>query len=568
MPFSYNKDRMIEEFAKYMIADELPFNHGESKNLEYFNRVALQPLYRAVPRNTLKRHTQSQYYEERGKLMEMFRNLDCRVCLTTDTWSSLQDEPFMCVTAHWIDDNWILQKRIIAFEVMYESHNGVNIKTRLIDVCKRFHLVDKIFTLSVDNATANTKAIDFLILDQNFPKILNGELFHIRCCAHVLNLSAQDGLTELQPLIGPIRQVIKWIRCKGECKREYIRKCRELGLKKRLHPLDCKTRWNSTYKMLSGALLYRDVLSSIYNTRVDESQAVTDTQWDLAKQVCDVLKAYYDATLVFSFVYEPNVHLVLLHACQVVITINQYMDVPVLIPILNNMKSKWLNYFMNIPPIYTIATILDPGVNFRGTLNLLEFYYSTLQVTFDVNSYLDHCKKILFELFSYYASIYDPESVQSRQIPTSRFNPIMASIINKSFASGSGSSSSSSTSEIDDYINTRWETSTNNFHILKWWKAKSSKYPVLSRIAKDILAIPASTIASESAFSAGRRVLDEKRSRLSPANIEMCVCKKDWDQAQKRTQGILEEDDEDSDDPFMQLSTETETSTDVEGEAN
>ncbi|KAL2933057.1 putative AC9 transposase, partial [Bienertia sinuspersici] len=71
---------------------------------------------------------------------------------------------------------------------------------------------------------------------------------------------------------------------------------------------------------------------------------------------------------------------------------------------------------------------------------------------------------------------------------------------------------------------------------IQWWKNHSSKYPVLARIAKDILAIPSLTIAFESTFSAGRRVLDEKRSRLSSESIEMCACKKDWDQAQKRTQ--------------------------------
>ncbi|KAL2906203.1 putative AC transposase [Bienertia sinuspersici] len=44
-----------------------------------------------------------------------------------------------------------------------------------------------------------------------------------------------------------------------------------------------------------------------------------------------------------------------------------------------------------------------------------------------------------------------------------------------------------------------------------------------ARIAKDIFAICASTIASESAFSAGGRVLDEKRSRLSSEIIDMYV---------------------------------------------
>ncbi|KAL2904106.1 putative AC9 transposase, partial [Bienertia sinuspersici] len=92
------------------------------------------------------------------------------------------------------------------------------------------------------------------------------------------------------------------------------------------------------------------------------------------------------------------------------------------------------------------------------------------------------------------------------------------------------------------------------FNIIQWWKNHSSKFPVLARIAKDILTIPASTIASESAFSAGRKVLDEKRSRFSSVSIEMCLCKKDWDQAEKRTQGLKEEE-EDEDDPWMTMDT-------------
>ena len=62
------------------------------------------------------------------------------------------------------------------------------------------------------------------------------------------------------------------------------------------------------------------------------------------------------------------------------------------------------------------------------------------------------------------------------------------------------------------------------------------EYPVLARISKDILAIPASTIASESCFSAGRRVISEKRCRLAPQTVRALVCKKDWVRAEQRTQ--------------------------------
>ena len=84
MPFVYNRERMIDEFSKYVILDELSFSHGESPNFEYFNRVSMQPAYRRIPRNTLKRHTQKLYLSYRANLIEMFRNFDGRVSATSD----------------------------------------------------------------------------------------------------------------------------------------------------------------------------------------------------------------------------------------------------------------------------------------------------------------------------------------------------------------------------------------------------------------------------------------------------------------------------------------------------
>ncbi|KAI8543584.1 hypothetical protein RHMOL_Rhmol08G0229900 [Rhododendron molle] len=42
---------------------------------------------------------------------------------------------------------------------------------------------------------------------------------------------------------------------------------------------------------------------------------------------------------------------------------------------------------------------------------------------------------------------------------------------------------------------------------------------------------PVSSVASESAFSAGKRVLDEKRSRLAPDILDCLLCLKDWEDA-------------------------------------
>jgi hypothetical protein len=70
--------------------------------------------------------------------------------------------------------------------------------------------------------------------------------------------------------------------------------------------------------------------------------------------------------------------------------------------------------------------------------------------------------------------------------------------------------------------------STENFQILDWWKVAGTRYPTLRKIARDILAIPVSTVASESAFSTSGRILSEHRSRLTPEILEALMCSQDW----------------------------------------
>ncbi|POO01083.1 HAT, C-terminal dimerization domain containing protein [Trema orientale] len=85
------------------------------------------------------------------------------------------------------------------------------------------------------------------------------------------------------------------------------------------------------------------------------------------------------------------------------------------------------------------------------------------------------------------------------------------------------------TNDLEDYLADRREKlKDNSFEILEWWNRNAVKYKIVSHMAKDVLAVQMSTVASESAFSTSGRILDPFRSSLSPKMVEALICTKNW----------------------------------------
>ncbi|CAN6224269.1 unnamed protein product, partial [Urochloa humidicola] len=93
-------------------------------------------------------------------------------------------------------------------------------------------------------------------------------------------------------------------------------------------------------------------------------------------------------------------------------------------------------------------------------------------------------------------------------------------------------------SELDKYMTDIPLRISGQFDILAWWKNQTGEYPILSKIARDLLAVQVSTVASESAFSAGGRVIDPFRSRLDPEIVEALICTKDWVAAGRKDKNV------------------------------
>ena len=67
-----------------------------------------------------------------------------KISLTTDIWTNDNSEPFLGVTAHYIDSNIKLQNKLLSFEFFDEKHTGDNICSRLKLIQHQYYLTEKV----------------------------------------------------------------------------------------------------------------------------------------------------------------------------------------------------------------------------------------------------------------------------------------------------------------------------------------------------------------------------------------------------------------------------------------
>ena len=188
MSTTFTVEASRKALAKMILIDKLPFRCVEGYGFKkYVTTLQPKPHLKDIPScQTAARDVINIYNSVGEKLRKNLKG--CRVCLTMDTRNSIQNMNYTCLTCHFIDDAWKLNKRILYF-CQVEDHKGETID-RKIKMSLREWGIDGIFNLIVDNTSSNLTTIRFL---QRVTKdwnriVLEHEFRHIRCCAYILNL--------------------------------------------------------------------------------------------------------------------------------------------------------------------------------------------------------------------------------------------------------------------------------------------------------------------------------------------------------------------------------------------
>nr|KAJ0219907.1 hypothetical protein LSAT_V11C200100330 [Lactuca sativa] len=460
--------KMRESIAHWILMHEHPFIIVEE---EEFNMMQKHGMLERenVSRVSIKKDCEKVFEIEKNKLKNLLKSVS-KISVTTDMWKSTNQKiEYMVLTGHFADSNWQLQKRVLSFIHLPPPHRGLEIGDNLYKCFKDWGIENKVLTISVDNASNNDSAVRIL-----------SELF--------------QGISYI---IEDIHETVTFINQNEGRLNLFSEIVQQLQLPHRKLILECKTRWNSTYQMLSAAIKFKEVFP-MYKEREPRYLCCTNNDdWLKVEKFCWI------------------------RSLKILAKMSLFM------------KPKFDKYWGDCNLMMSIGAILDP----RCKMRVIEFCFPRMYPENEACENIDKVKKALYALYKEYADEYYSSSgegngesvglrgnnvtIQPSSSGWSEFAQFVRTVENIQ----------PQKSDLDNYLEESCyicEEDPIPFDVLQWWRSNSLKYRILSRMAQDILAIPITTVASEATFSAGSRVIDTYRASLATETVEVLLCGGDW----------------------------------------
>jgi len=90
------------------------------------------------------------FQQEKSKLKDRLAALHTRVCLSAYMWNYDPHLAFLCLSVHYIDDEWEKQQKIITFSPMDPSCDAKESSNVILGAIREWGLHDKVFSIIVD----------------------------------------------------------------------------------------------------------------------------------------------------------------------------------------------------------------------------------------------------------------------------------------------------------------------------------------------------------------------------------------------------------------------------------
>lgn len=505
----------------------------------------------------------AEFRKMRENLTKILKSNESKFSFTVDAWWARNRASYYGITIHFIDNDWNLVSTTLDIVASKGKHSGRDIANMFWSILEDFGIVDKVQGLVMDNASANTTFVaEFSSIMGQHNLEFDAEDGHFRCLSHIINLGARDTLALMDvhvqehnlqatnskelsddeydsddesAISPPVGKLVKNVRCiNKKIKNSEVlsnrlqSSCDAAGINFKKPILDVTTRWNSTFEMLDSAFKMKAALAILCeNDPVFRSLKLTSDDWQLLKKILDFLKYFKvvsDKICGEKYITLPIAIIAFNLLLDKIETIVFDLDQNVertgadesLIIAFQKGRDKLLKHYSKCNWMYCVALVFDP----RHKL-----------VSFDLSTWGREMKAITLEKLKYVYKnqYYDKINIcgpVSRRSQEGTNDKEEGNDLDFDFLYVKQNVDVDWESEINLYLNQ--ERAASNINILDWWKCHSGTYPLLSKMARDILCVPATSVPVERVFSEGSLVVTKNRCSLKDDKIRALMCINGW----------------------------------------
>lgn len=497
--------KKIDEGLALMIASDFqPFSIVEDAGFRQFVGL-LNPKYTLPTRQKIRNEIMPQLYNAaKVKLKTILNDVD-HLSVTTDLWTSANQDSYMSVTVHFFHD-MALKSFVLQTINITGSHTAENLAENLNTVFDDWNTKHKVVAIVTDNASNMTKMCE-LLQKRNMP-----------CFAHTINLLVQDSLSgtaELQIIIDKCKAVVKYFK-KSQLAIEALN-TEQIERRPEETPLkliqEVSTRWNSVFYMLERILKLANCLAIVTRKFRQAPPFITLEEEEAIKDVISILSIFEEATKLISGELYPTSSLVIPIICGFYENLNK-LEVSseigrvFFIKIKENMNRRLLSYENRT--VNKISTYLHPlyQKGFRQTENMMS---AKDLIRIELTNYIQEN-----------SSTTNVETIEPNLGSLHAERPTTSKLLDflherQQQTSSAGVRSASVMNILRMYSETEYKQNQN---IGQYWSFNKHLAP-LDKIALKFLSVPATSVPSERLFSMAGYTISSRRTKLKPEAVEM-----------------------------------------------
>lgn len=416
------------------------------------------------------------------------------VAMTTDMWTDdYRKLSYLAITCHFIGEDFELVGRNLttAMFPMEDAKTGENIRREIVKLLVTKFGLDSAFLRKIVWVT--DQGSNILLALRPYQRLDCQDHIYNTVLRHALDVTAltTDALDVAETLTAA-KSLVRYVKQSGLAA-QLSKTVLQMG----------ETRFSTVYLTLNSVQGVYHELHEKLEAR-GEAARIENIAPDTLGFLVDLLKPFYEAQRELEGDKYPTLNLVCLwferlkRHCQ-----SQALDSPQQAAVRSRL-SDWLPRKVLIHDLHKVATFLWPKFN---QLRMLSAQ--------DRDHVYSHVRSLLRDMTASSPEEDATEGDEDAMPPLAKRSALDFTEW-ENMPSGIGEEEED---EVTIYTSQR-PVMQDERDLLGWWRRNSAMYPRLSKLARDVLCIPASSSSSERTFSVAGRTISQRRTQLKPATVD------------------------------------------------